>query len=80
MDRHLRGHHIGADDPRARRIVGLLDDNDAQALSTDFIIAHSTYAKLFTERMDASVYLSLRDGVDTGAAERATAFSILQDS
>jgi putative ABC transport system permease protein len=56
---------------RSLPVVGLLDDGDAQALSTNYIIGADTYRALFAERMDASVYVSLRDGVDAQAAERA---------
>lgn len=50
-------------------IVGLLDDRDAQALSTDFVVGQRTYDRLFTERMDASVYVSI--GGDADAARAA---------
>jgi putative ABC transport system permease protein len=40
-------------------IVGFLDDRDAQALSTDYVIGQDTYDQLFTERMDGSVYVDV---------------------
>jgi putative ABC transport system permease protein len=54
---------------RSLPVVGLLDDSDAQALSTNYIIGSSTYRRLFAERMDASVYVTARDGASS--AQRA---------
>jgi putative ABC transport system permease protein len=56
---------------RSLAVVGLLDDGDARALSTDFIIGARTYDRLFTERVDASVYIALADGVREDAARAA---------
>jgi putative ABC transport system permease protein len=50
------------------RIVGLVADDDAQALSTDFLISLGTYSRLFAETMDASVFLKVADGSPTGEA------------
>ena len=58
------------------RIVGLVADDDAQALSTDFLISLSTYGKLFAETMDASVFLKVAGGspaVTEAALKRALA-------
>ena len=48
---------------RELEVVGLLDDADAQAMSTDYIVGLATYGRLFTERMDASVFVQVDDGV-----------------
>jgi putative ABC transport system permease protein len=53
---------------RSLRIVGLLDDGDARALSTEFIIGAGTFDRLFTERVDASIYVALSDEADPETA------------
>jgi putative ABC transport system permease protein len=53
------------------RVVGLLDDADAQALSTDYIIGLDTYRSLFSERMDASLFIKVAGGVAVGRAQAA---------
>jgi putative ABC transport system permease protein len=52
-------------------IVGLVDDDDAQALSTDFLISLDTYAKQFSEDVDASVFVKIVEGVEATAAKTA---------
>ncbi|RNE66787.1 ABC transporter permease [Cryobacterium tepidiphilum] len=52
-------------------IVGLIDDQDAQALSTDYLISLGTYAKVYTETMDASVFLRTAPGVSAAEAHSA---------
>ncbi|WP_433606277.1 FtsX-like permease family protein [Dactylosporangium sp. CA-139114] len=52
-------------------VAGLLRDADAQALSTDYIIGLDTYARLYAEDVDASVFVRLADGADPAAARRA---------
>jgi putative ABC transport system permease protein len=52
-------------------IVGLLEQTDAQALSTNYIVSLATYEQQFSERLDASVYVSLEDGVGAAEARRA---------
>ncbi|MER7282214.1 FtsX-like permease family protein [Dactylosporangium sp. NPDC000244] len=52
-------------------VAGLLRDADAQALSTDYIIGLDTYARLYAENVDASVFVRLADGADPAAARRA---------
>lgn len=52
-------------------IVGIMADGPAQALQTDFFISLGTYADLFTEDMDASIFVRAADGVS--AAELASA-------
>jgi putative ABC transport system permease protein len=56
---------------RSLRVIGFIDDNDARALSTEFIIGMRTYDKLFTERVDASVYVALAPGVVADKAKAA---------
>ncbi|MEW2332719.1 ABC transporter permease, partial [Micromonospora chersina] len=57
----------------ARRlpVVGLLRDGDARALSTDYLISLDTFARLYSEEMDASVLIRTAEGTDRAAAERA---------
>jgi putative ABC transport system permease protein len=66
-------HHLGLGDTMVMtfartgeqrlRIVGLLRDADAQALSTDYIIALDTYARHYTENVDASIFVKTAAGV-----------------
>ncbi|MDX6302161.1 MAG: putative transport system permease protein [Nocardioidaceae bacterium] len=56
---------------RSLHIVGFIDDGDARALSTEFIIGMRAYDRLYTERVDASVYVQLAQGVTAGAARSA---------
>ncbi|HET8598871.1 MAG TPA: FtsX-like permease family protein [Segeticoccus sp.] len=55
---------------RSLRVVGLMNDGDARALSTDFIIGMETFDRLFTERVDASVYVALAEGTSSAAAQQ----------
>jgi putative ABC transport system permease protein len=52
-------------------VIGLLEDADAQALGTDYIVSLETYARLFSERMDASLFVKVADGVSVATAQRA---------
>ena len=52
-------------------IVGLLEQTDAQALSTNYLISLTTYDEQFSERVDASVYVTLADGVSADEARAA---------
>jgi putative ABC transport system permease protein len=52
-------------------VVGLLRDADAQALSTDYIISLDTYAKHYTENVDASIFVKTADGVRPADATAA---------
>jgi putative ABC transport system permease protein len=54
-------------------VVGLVDDGDAQALATGYLISMDTYAGNFTEDVDASLLVRLKDGVDAEAGELAVA-------
>jgi putative ABC transport system permease protein len=52
-------------------IVGLVEDSDAQALSTSYLVSLDTFARQFSEDVDASVFLRTAQGVDAGAARAA---------
>jgi putative ABC transport system permease protein len=75
------GHELPMTFPRdgdqRLRVVGVLDDDSARALSTSYLIGLGDYAEHFSENVDASVFLALADGVDPevarGALERAVA-------
>ncbi|WP_433287428.1 FtsX-like permease family protein [Micromonospora sp. CA-244673] len=56
---------------RSLPVVGLLRDGDARALSTDYLISLDTFARLYSEEMDASVLIRTADGTGRAAAERA---------
>lgn len=43
-------------------IVGIIADGSAQALQTDFFVSLDTYAELFTEDMDASIFVLATPG------------------
>ncbi len=53
------------------RVVGLLRDRDADALSTGYLMSLSTFARNFSETADASVLVKLAPGVDTEAGGTA---------
>jgi putative ABC transport system permease protein len=56
---------------RKLTVVGLVDDADAQALSTDYLISLDTYARLFSERMDASLFVTVAENTTLRAAQAA---------
>lgn len=59
-------------------IVGIMTDGPAQALQTDYFVSLGTYAELYTEEMDASIFVLAADG--TTPAELTTALqSALED-
>ncbi|MGY1722188.1 FtsX-like permease family protein [Blastococcus sp. SYSU DS0533] len=53
------------------RIVGVMADDSAQALSSGYILSLTTYAEHFNEDVDASVFVALADGVDAEAGRTA---------
>ena len=53
------------------RIVGIIADGPAQALQTDYFISLDTYADLYTEDMDASIFIVAADSVTPDDATRA---------
>ena len=77
-----RGPQIGSTLPMAfartgvRRleVVGILADEDDQALRTDYVISLKTFGRLFSERVDAAIFLDVADGAAAaGAIEKALA-------
>jgi putative ABC transport system permease protein len=52
-------------------VVGLVADADAQALSTYYLISLESYNRLFSERMDASLFVEVADGVSVADAKKA---------
>ena len=52
------------------RVVGLMDDDSARALSTSYVISLGTYAEHFSEDVDATVYIALTDDVDPAEARQ----------
>ncbi|GLW23398.1 ABC transporter substrate-binding protein [Microbispora amethystogenes] len=53
------------------RVVGLLRDRDAQALSTSYIVSLDTYQRNYKEHVDASVFVKVADGVSDTEARKA---------
>ncbi|MEU8192798.1 FtsX-like permease family protein [Microbispora amethystogenes] len=53
------------------RVVGLLRDRDAQALSTSYIVSLDTYQRNYKEHVDASVFVKVADGVSDAEARKA---------
>ncbi|SFT87074.1 putative ABC transport system permease protein [Geodermatophilus amargosae] len=53
------------------RVVGLMADDSARALSTSYVLSLGTYAQHFSENVDATVYVALADGVGPAAARTA---------
>lgn len=53
------------------RVVGVLADRSAQALSTSFVLSLDEYAAHYSEDVDATVYVALDEGVDPHRARAA---------
>ncbi|MGY1833115.1 FtsX-like permease family protein [Geodermatophilus sp. SYSU D01180] len=53
------------------RVVGLMADRSARALSTSYVVSLDGYAQHYSENVDAAVYVTLADGVDQAAARAA---------
>ncbi|MGY2082486.1 FtsX-like permease family protein [Blastococcus sp. SYSU DS0539] len=53
------------------RVVGLMADQSARALSTSYVISVDTYAQHFSENVDATVYVALADGTEPADARTA---------
>ena len=53
------------------RVVGVLADRSALALSTNFILSLQEYATHYSEDVDATVYVALKDGADPRQARTA---------
>lgn len=52
-------------------VVGVLDAADQWAVRTGYVIGLDTYARHFTEDVDAAVFVKLAEGADAGRAETA---------
>jgi putative ABC transport system permease protein len=53
------------------RVVGIIADDSARALSTSFLISLSTYGQHYSENVDATVYVALDPDADQQAARTA---------
>jgi putative ABC transport system permease protein len=53
------------------RVVGLMADDSARALSTSYVISLAGYPRHYSENVDATVYVALADGVDQATARTA---------
>jgi putative ABC transport system permease protein len=53
------------------RVVGLMADESARAMSTSYVLSLETYAAHYSEDVDATVYVTLARGVDEAAARKA---------
>ncbi|MGW9586274.1 ABC transporter permease [Microbacterium sp. NPDC055455] len=62
---------------RSLPVVGVIADSPAQALQTDYFVSLDTYAGLFTEDMDASIFVTAADG--TTPAELTAALGAALD-
>jgi len=52
-------------------IVGVIDDDDARALGTDYLISLASYDGWYAERVDATLLVRAADGVGAGRAKAA---------
>jgi putative ABC transport system permease protein len=57
-------------------VVGLIDDTDVKALSTDYVISLASYRDWFAERVDASLLVRAADGVGGAEARDAVAAAV----
>ena len=53
------------------RVVGVMSDESAQALSTSYVISMRAYAVHYSENVDATVYVALAHGVNPARARTA---------
>jgi putative ABC transport system permease protein len=58
------------------RVVGVMSDRSAQALSTSYVLSLGTYAAHYSEDVDATVYVDLARGVDEASARSALAAAV----
>lgn len=77
-ERHLRlGDRLAMtfprDGDRQLRVVGLMDDAVARALSSGYFLPLSSYARHYSENVDASVLVALRGDADPRKARAALA-------
>jgi putative ABC transport system permease protein len=59
------------DGEQSLRVVGVMSDESAQALSTNYILSLDRYATHYSENVDATVYVALAQGVDETRARAA---------
>jgi putative ABC transport system permease protein len=59
------------DGVRRLPVVGIFDDGLVAAIQTEYLIDLDTYARHYTEDVDADVFVRLATGVDKDAAEKA---------
>ena len=59
------------DGEKQLRVVGLMADDTARALSTSYVISLAGYPRHYSENVDATVYVALTDGVDQAKARTA---------
>lgn len=52
-------------------VVGLIDDDDAKALSTDYLVSLASYRDWFTERVDATLLVRPSSGTTLDQAQTA---------
>ena len=79
-----RGLRVGDDLPMtfartgttSLAVVGVIADGPAQALQTDFFISLDSYAELFTEDMDASIFVVAADGISPAELTAALATAL----
>lgn len=57
-------------------VVGILDSVDAQALSTSWVVSLDTYARNYTEDLDASILVRLAPGVSEPEGREAIATAL----
>jgi len=53
------------------RVVGVMAEKTAQTLSTSYVISMDTYARHYSEDVDATVYVALASGVDLAKGRTA---------
>ncbi len=49
---------------RSLEVVGIMDEEDTWAVSTGYVISLGSFAELFAEDVDATVFVKLADGAD----------------
>jgi putative ABC transport system permease protein len=59
------------DGEQTLRVVGVMADRSAHALSTSYVLSLETYAAHYSENVDATVYVALAQGVDQARARTA---------
>jgi putative ABC transport system permease protein len=74
-ERHLRvGDAMPMTFPRGAqrlRVAGLMSDQSAQALSTNYVISLEEYQRHYSEHVDAALYVALANGVSEAEGQHA---------